>query len=98
MVGHDEEYLLQHRTESVVIVVHVGEILLDQGVWKAYDDAEQELTRRYDVIGIHSATDVLGDLARRLWRGWSRRPRSSSGRQTSMAELEQRLEDQRLQY
>lgn len=54
-VGHDEAHLLEHRTEPVVIKAHVDEIMADQDVWKAYDDATQELDRRYEAIGIPSA-------------------------------------------
>ena len=51
-VGHDEAVLLEHRTEPVVVEVYVDEILSDQDAWKAYDDATQELNRRYEAIGI----------------------------------------------
>lgn len=45
--GHDEQQLPEHRTEPVVVEVFVDEIMVDLGMWKAYDDAQQELTRRY---------------------------------------------------
>lgn len=40
-VGHDEQYLLQHRTEPVVVQVFVDEILNDLGVWARYDQVDQ---------------------------------------------------------
>lgn len=35
-VGHDEEYLLAHRTEALVFVLDVDDVLEDLGAWKAY--------------------------------------------------------------
>ncbi len=60
-VGHDQHTLWEHRTEPVVVDVYVDELLVDLGAWKTYDDAQQELTRRYDAIGIPSTTGVPGD-------------------------------------
>lgn len=51
-VGYDGEYLLEHRTEPVVVTLFVDEILFDQGVWQSYEDARQELVRRYEAIGL----------------------------------------------
>lgn len=45
-VGHDEQYLLAHRTEPVVVGVFVNEILNDLGVWGQYDEAAQALVDR----------------------------------------------------
>lgn len=45
-VGHDLEFLHEHRTEPLTITVRVDEALGDRGVWTAYDDAETELTER----------------------------------------------------
>lgn len=49
-VGHDEEHLLEHRTEPVVVDLYVDEILVDVGYWKLYDDAVQKLDRRHNEI------------------------------------------------
>ncbi len=51
-VGHDEAHLMEHRTKPVVIDAYVDELLVDLGAWKAYDDAQAELIRRYDGLGI----------------------------------------------
>lgn len=51
-VGDDEQYLLEHRTEPVVVTLFVDEILFDQGVWQSYEEARQELVRRYEAIGL----------------------------------------------
>lgn len=55
-VGHDEAQLLEHRTEPVVVDLHIDEIMVDLGAWVAYDEANQELARRYEAIGIPTAT------------------------------------------
>jgi hypothetical protein len=44
----DDDQLLAHRTEPVVTNLYVDEITLDAGVWAAYDQASDELDRRYD--------------------------------------------------
>jgi hypothetical protein len=50
-VGHDEQYLHQHRTEPVVIRVHVDDVLTDLGYADLYYlDADIELNRRQDAI------------------------------------------------
>lgn len=53
-VGEDESYLLEHRTEPVVIDVYVDEILADHGIWDGYDQASQEIVRRYQDAGLLS--------------------------------------------
>jgi hypothetical protein len=45
-VGHDQAGLLEHRTEPVVVTLHVEVLMMDLDVWKGYDQAQQELTRR----------------------------------------------------
>jgi hypothetical protein len=62
-VGYDEQYLLEHRTEPVVVRVHVDDILNELGVWKLYDEAHDELDRRHDAIGIPTGSGVPGDPA-----------------------------------
>ena len=49
-VGYDEQYLLEHRTEPVVVRVHVDDILNELGLRTLYDEAHDELTRREDAI------------------------------------------------
>ncbi len=45
-VGHDEQDLLLHRTEPVVVEIFVSEILNELGVWGQYDQATQALVER----------------------------------------------------
>lgn len=56
-VGHDEAYLLEHRTEPVVVDLYVDVILADLGVWTAYDQAAAEVASRYDAINPDAADD-----------------------------------------
>jgi hypothetical protein len=48
--GYDEHFLLERRTEPVVVRVHVSEILDDLGIWTLHEQAYDELERREDVI------------------------------------------------
>src|SRR5215472_6076705 len=48
--GYDEQFLLQRRTEPVVVGVRVSEILGDLGIRTLYEQAYDELERREDVI------------------------------------------------
>lgn len=87
-VGHDDQQLLDHRTEPVVVDVFVDEIMVDLGVWRAYDNAQQELTGRY--ADLPSATTA--ERAREL-------PALTPGQEQQhdqLADLEDRLESQRL--
>lgn len=86
-VGHDEQQLLEHRTEPVVVHVFVDEIMVDLGVWKAYDDAQRELSRRYD----DWPSAPTAEQARAL------PPLTDEQEQQvdELAELEERLESQR---
>ena len=54
-VGYDEQYLDEHRTEPLVIRVHVDDILNELGFWTLYDEAHDELTRR-DATGTPATT------------------------------------------
>jgi hypothetical protein len=86
-VGEDEQQLLGHRTEPVIVDVFVDEIMAELGMWKAYDDAQQELTGRY--TDCTSATPVEA----------SKMPMPTveqEQRLDELAELEERLENQRL--
>jgi hypothetical protein len=58
-VGYDEQYLIEHRTEALVVRVHVDDILNDLGLWALYDEAHEQITRREDAI--HARHDVDGD-------------------------------------
>lgn len=42
-VGYDEQYLLEHRTEPLCVVVDIEQILSDLGIASLYDDAEAAL-------------------------------------------------------
>lgn len=97
-VGHDEQYLLEHRTEPVVVELNIDELLVDLGAWNAYDDANRELARRYNAIGISTATGIPGDpmtedALARLEPASEEQERQAD----EIAELEERLEQQRLQ-
>ncbi len=86
-VGEDEQQLLGHRTEPVVVDVFVDEIMADLGMWKAYDDAQQELTRRY------------ADCTSATTAEFSEMPTPTveqEQRLDELAELEERLDNQRL--
>lgn len=49
-VGQDENYLLEHRTEPLQVIVNVDDVLNDLGYWQLYEDAENELQQREDAI------------------------------------------------
>lgn len=87
-VGDDEQQLLDHRTEPVVVDVFVDEIMVDLGMWRVYDDAQQELARRYADPPSASLTEQ------------GREPRALTvaleQQLDQLAELEERLEAQRL--
>jgi hypothetical protein len=95
-VGHDEQQLLEHRTDPVVVSINVDDMMVDLGAWQAYDDACDALQRRYDDLGLSefrrtsgSALDVLASLA-------TASPEQEHGCE-QIAELEDRLEQQRRQ-
>ncbi|CAB4896983.1 MAG: hypothetical protein F2825_00390 [Actinobacteria bacterium] len=97
-VGHDKENLLEHRREALVVEVDIDELLTDMGAWEPYDEASRELARRYDAIGIATVTGDPGDPLveeglRRLEPATEEQDRQAD----SIAELEERLEEQRLQ-
>jgi hypothetical protein len=49
-VGCDEQYLHEHRTQPLVVRVHVDDILHDLGWWALYEEAHDELNRRERAI------------------------------------------------
>jgi hypothetical protein len=55
--------LLEHRTEPLVLELNIHELPVDLGAWNPYDGAKRELARRYDAIGIPTATRKPGDPA-----------------------------------
>lgn len=95
-VGHDEQQLLQHRTDPVEVSINVNDLMVDLGAWQAYDAACDALQRRYDNPGLAevrctsaSGPDVLASLAT-----------ATSDQEhgfEQIAELEDRLEHQRQQ-
>lgn len=86
-VGEDEQQLLDHRTEPVVVDVFVDEIMVDLGMWKAYDDAQQELTRRYADCTTATTAESPGLPSPTVER---------EQRLDELTELEEHLERQRL--
>jgi hypothetical protein len=86
-VGGDERQLLGHRTEPVIVDVFVDEIMAELGMWKAYDDAQQELTRRYT----HCSSATPADAPK-----LPTPTAEQEQRLNELAELEERLEKQRL--
>jgi hypothetical protein len=95
-VGHDEQHLLRHRTEPVVVNINVDDMMVDLGAWQAYDDASDALQSRYDALGLAdvrptpgSALEVLATLA-------TATPEQEHGCE-QIAELEDQLERQRQQ-
>ncbi|MDQ3383544.1 MAG: hypothetical protein M3519_07160 [Actinomycetota bacterium] len=95
-VGHDEQQLLEHRTDPIVVSINVDDMMVDLGAWQAYDAACDALQRRYDDLGLPevrrtsgSALDVLATLA-------TATPEQEHGCE-QIAELEDRLEQQRRQ-
>ncbi len=95
-VGPDEQQLLAHRTDPVVVSINVDDMMVDLGAWRAYDDACDALQRRYDDLGLSDvrrtsgpALDVLANLA-------AATPEQERGCE-QIAELEERLEQQRQQ-
>lgn len=81
-VGHDSEYLWEHRTEPVTVTLYVDELVNDIGARKPYDDAELAIDARHDEVPDGTAAyerlvDELNELAERLeeqrtadWRTW----------------------------
>jgi hypothetical protein len=97
-VGHDEEYLLEHRTEALVVDVDVDVLLTDLGAWAAYDEASRELAGRYDAIGMATVTGVPGDpLVEEGLRRLEPATQEQERQADSVAQLEERLEQQRLE-
>jgi hypothetical protein len=96
-VGHDEEYLLEHRTEALVVDIEIDDLLTDLGAWAAYDEASRELAGRYDAIGIATFTAVGDPLVEERLRRLEPATQEQERQADSIAELEDRLEQQRLE-
>lgn len=86
-VGHDEEYLLEHRTEPVVVELFVDELLFHFEVWQQYDIAQDELQRRYQAIGIPTFTSAPG---------WTDEDFARAGAETQVATEEQERQAEEL--
>lgn len=81
-VGHDSEYLWEHRTEPLTITLYVDELVDDIGARAPYDEAEQVIDARHDEVpdgteAYERHVDVLADLTERLerqrvadWTAW----------------------------
>lgn len=96
-LGEDEQVLLEHRTEPVVVTINVDDIMLDLGVWRAYDEAGTELQRRYDALdnpGVNGLTGTGPDAC--LDRLTPATPLQEQ-QADAIADLEDRLEQQRRQ-
>jgi hypothetical protein len=96
-VGHDEEYLLEHRTEALVVDVDVDVLLTELGAWAAYDEASRELAGRHDAIGIATVTAVGDPLVEEGLRRLEPATQEQERQADRIAELEERLEQQRLE-
>ena len=92
-VGYDEQLLIEHRAEPVVVNIIVDDIMLNLEVWQAYDEASAELQRRYDDLVGHSWTRGSGALPEDLLPFTAEQERQVD----EMAALEHRLEQQRQQ-
>jgi hypothetical protein len=95
-VGYDEQQLLTHRTDPVVVSINVDDMMVDLGVWQAYDDACDALQRRYDDLGIPDARRTSGSAHEVLASLATATPEQEHGYE-QIAELEDRLEQQRQQ-
>lgn len=64
-VGADEAQLWTHRTDPLEVTLYVDELLVDRtGAWAAYDQAQTEINRSYEV----ASSDWSEDLdARYMW-------------------------------
>lgn len=92
-VGEDERYLSEHRTEPLTITVAVDNLLTDLGYWQLYEQAEAELQRREDAIGVPRASGVP-DTAE-FEAAWAQLPeptREQEGAQDEIDRLRERLE------
>ena len=65
-VGHDEQYLHQHRTEPLTVRVHVDDVLTELGYADLYYlDADIELNRREDAIYCTAPIELTAEAASR---------------------------------
>lgn len=95
-VGHDEQQLLEHRTDPVVVSINVDDMMVDLGAWQAYDDACDALQRRYDDLGLPEVRRTSGSALNVLATLATATPEQEHGCE-QIAELEDRLEQQRRQ-
>jgi hypothetical protein len=95
-VGYDEQQLLTHRTDPVVVSINVDDMMVDLGAWQAYDDACDALQRRYDDLGLPDVRRTSGSAQQVLASLATATPEQEHGCE-QIAELEDRLEQQRQQ-
>ena len=63
----DDDHLLRHRTEPVVVDVYVDEILVEMtGAWTAYDRAAGELDRRDQALTVTMSEPPTPEQERKL--------------------------------
>lgn len=64
-VGADEAQLWTHRTDPLEVTLYVDELLVDRtGAWAAYDQAQTEINRSYEVASSEWSEDLD---ARYMW-------------------------------
>ena len=95
-VGPDEQQLLTHRTEPVVVNINVDDMMVDLGAWQAYDDASDALQRRYSLLGLADVTPTPGSALDVLAALPAATPEQELGCER-IGELEDQLERQRQQ-
>lgn len=92
-VGYEEQQLLEHRTEPVVVNVFVDDIMLDLEVWHAYDEAGAALQRRYDDVSVPSWTGSSSAVPEELSPATTKQEQQLD----EIASLEDQLEQHRQQ-
>lgn len=95
-VGHDEQQLLTHRTEPIVVNINVDDMMVDLGAWQAYDDASDALQRQYDALGLADVRPTPGSALDVLASSATATQEQEHGCE-QIAALEDRLERQRRQ-
>ena len=98
-VGHDEEYLLEHRTEPLVVDLYVEEILTDLGVSQQYMAAQDELNARWQYIGLPTHTAQPAESWEETHAAVAALPPATEDQERQAQELDalmDRLETQRL--
>lgn len=89
-VGEDDQELLRHRTEPVVVTLYVEVLMADLDAYGGYDQAQKELSRRAEAVA-PSATSPEGAAALPPLTEEQERQLDA------VADLEERLEQMRAQ-